>query len=123
MHRPSPLLLGAVLGLLLVGCGMDFEITPKWRVITNANFLWFDDTNVLETFTFQDNIAEDLGTDLSVGIEYRPLLNDNIIVEMGFAAFLPAQGFEATSVTEVCRRDEEFISILDPDAALGFQDD
>jgi purine-binding chemotaxis protein CheW len=34
---------------------------------------------------------------------------------------MPAQGFEVTSVTEICRRDEEFISILDPDAALGFQ--
>lgn len=35
---------------------------------------------------------------------------------------MPAQGFEVTSVTEICRRDEEFISILDPDAVLGFQD-
>ena len=35
---------------------------------------------------------------------------------------MPAQGFEVTSVTEICRRGEEFISILDPDGALGFQD-
>lgn len=34
----------------------------------------------------------------------------------------PAQGFEATSVTEICSRGDEFISILDPDRALGFQD-
>jgi purine-binding chemotaxis protein CheW len=35
---------------------------------------------------------------------------------------MPAQGFEVTSVTEVCRRGEEFVSILDPDTALGFHD-
>jgi purine-binding chemotaxis protein CheW len=35
---------------------------------------------------------------------------------------MPAQGFEVTSVTEICRRGEEFVSILDPDRALGFQD-
>lgn len=35
---------------------------------------------------------------------------------------MPAQGFEVTSVTEICSRGEEFISILDPDSALGFQD-
>lgn len=35
---------------------------------------------------------------------------------------LPAQGFEISSVTEMCSRGEEFISILDPDTALGFLD-
>ena len=35
---------------------------------------------------------------------------------------MPAQGFEVKSVTEICSRGEEFISILDPDTALGFQD-
>jgi purine-binding chemotaxis protein CheW len=38
------------------------------------------------------------------------------------ACVMPAQGFEVTSVTEICRRGEEFVSILDPDGALGFQD-
>ena len=37
-------------------------------------------------------------------------------------AVMPAQGFEVTSVTEICRCGEEFISILDPDSALGFHD-
>ena len=35
---------------------------------------------------------------------------------------MPAQGLEVTPVKEICRRGEEFISILDPDRALGFQD-
>src|SRR5262249_48804641 len=43
-------------GLWLVNLGLDLEVTPKLRVINNANFMWFDKTNVLETFLFQDNI-------------------------------------------------------------------
>lgn len=35
---------------------------------------------------------------------------------------LPAQGFEISSVTEMCSRGDTFISILDPDVALGFLD-
>lgn len=37
-------------------------------------------------------------------------------------AVMPAQGFEVTSVTEICNRGEEFISILDPDSTLGMHD-
>lgn len=37
-------------------------------------------------------------------------------------SMMPAQNFEVSSVTDVCRRGEEFISVLDPDSALGFQD-
>jgi purine-binding chemotaxis protein CheW len=33
------------------------------------------------------------------------------------------QGSDESSVSEICRRGEEFISVLDPDIALGFQDD
>jgi purine-binding chemotaxis protein CheW len=34
----------------------------------------------------------------------------------------PAQGLDSVSVVEICRRDEEFISILDIDHALGMND-
>ena len=37
-------------------------------------------------------------------------------------AVMPAQGFEVASVTEICRRGQEFVSILDPDSTLGFHD-
>jgi hypothetical protein len=79
-------------GLHLANLGMDFEVTPKLRVITNANYLWFDETQVLEVFTFQDHIGRDIGTDLSVGVEYRPLLNDNVIFVAGSAVLIPSSG-------------------------------
>ena len=79
-------------GLFLFNFGMDFEVTPKFRVITNANYLLFNETEVLEAFTFQDDISNRIGTDLSVGIEYRPFLNDNVIIEGGVSALIPDEG-------------------------------
>ncbi len=79
-------------GLQLVNAGMDFQVTPKTRVFTNANYLWFDATQILEQFTFQKNISRQIGTDLSIGTEYRPYLNDNVIIFAGYAALLPGNG-------------------------------
>ena len=81
-------------GLQLLNVGMDFEVTPKLKFITNANHLWFDSTRVLEQFTFQNNIRSEIGFDLSVGTEYRPFLNDNVVLTGGFAALIPGRGFD-----------------------------
>jgi hypothetical protein len=81
-------------GLHLINFGMDMDITPKVKWINNMNFLWFDQTEVLRQFTFQDNVNTRIGTDMSTGIEYRPHLNNNMILTMGFSAFAPGSGFE-----------------------------
>lgn len=78
-----------------MNAGVDVEVTPKFRVINNANFLWFDKTAVLETFVFQPNIDTEIGLDLSTGVEYRPLLSNNVIVTVGAATLLPSSGFRA----------------------------
>src|SRR5262249_8700423 len=80
-------------GLYLANAGVDFDITPKIRLVTNANFLWFDSTQTLQVFTFTNNIANFIGVDLSLGVEYRPLLSNNIILTMGVATLIPGQGF------------------------------
>ena len=81
-------------GLHLFNLGMDFELTPRSRLITNANYLEFDSTQVLQAYTFQNNIHPTIGVDLSVGLEYRPLLSDNIILTGGYACLLPGAGFK-----------------------------
>ena len=79
-------------GLHLVNLGMDFEVTPKMKIVSNVNYLWFDTTKVLETYTFQSDIGRDIGTDISLGMEYRPLQNDNVIFLLGSAVLIPAGG-------------------------------
>jgi hypothetical protein len=80
-------------GLFLINAGVDFDITPKWKLIQNTNFLWFDKTNVLEQFVFQSKIDRNIGTDVSLGLEYRPLLSNNIVMVMGMASLIPGDGF------------------------------
>jgi hypothetical protein len=49
---------------------------------------------VLEQFVFQSGIDKHIGTDISSGLEYRPLLNDNLILQAGVAGLVPGRGFE-----------------------------
>ena len=79
-------------GLELFNAGMDFTLTPKIKLISNVNFLWFDSTNVLQQYTFQSDIHRFIGTDLSLGTEYRPLLSNNIIIKGGVSGLIPGQG-------------------------------
>jgi hypothetical protein len=81
-------------GLILLNAGVDFDITPKLRLITNLNFNWFDSVAVLRQFTFQQHIDNFIGIDLSMGIEYRPFLNNNVIIKAGVASLIPGEGFQ-----------------------------
>jgi len=80
-------------GLQLVNLGVDADLTPRLRLIGNTNFLWFNQTEVLQTLVFQEDIATNIGVDLSLGAEYRPLLNNNIIVVGGVSCLIPGGGF------------------------------
>jgi hypothetical protein len=81
-------------GLQLYNAGVDFELTQRTRLVTNCNFLFFDTTDVIEAFVFQDNISRSIGTDLSVGIESRPLLNNNWIFRAGVSGLIVGEGFQ-----------------------------
>jgi len=81
-------------GLWLVGAGIDVEVTPKLRVVGNANYLRFDATETLELLTFQGEVDEEIGLDLAAGVRYRPYLNNNFVLTGGIAALVPGQGFE-----------------------------
>jgi hypothetical protein len=80
-------------GLILANFGFDMDLTPKLKLVNNYNLLWFDETNVLEQFLFQGKVHHFIGADLSLGVEYRPLLSNNVIVTMGVSTLIPGQGF------------------------------
>ncbi len=100
-------------GLFLANVGMDFEITPKLRAVTNANLLWFDSVNVLRQFVYQEDIQQFIGTDLSLGVEYRPLLSNNVIMTFGVATLIPSTGFENLYNTFNDNADVLFASFMD----------
>jgi hypothetical protein len=80
-------------GLQLYNVGVDFEVTQRTRLVTNCNFLFFDTTDVLESFVFQQPIRKSIGTDLSLGVESRPLLNNNWIFRAGVSGLIVGDGF------------------------------
>ncbi|MBM3992609.1 MAG: hypothetical protein FJ303_00405 [Planctomycetes bacterium] len=80
-------------GLFLVNAGIDLELTPRWRIVNNANVMWFDAVQPLQQFLYQQHVNRFIGVDLSIGTEYRPFLNNNVIFRAGFASLIPGQGF------------------------------
>jgi hypothetical protein len=80
-------------GLILPTFGMDFNLTPKLKLITNYNLVWFDKTAVLQQFLYQGNIDRFVGFDIGYGLEYRPLVSENLIVVGGVQMLIPGQGF------------------------------
>jgi len=80
-------------GLRLYNVGVDFELTPKLKLINNVSFLQFDDTSVLRAVRQDGSISRNIGYDFSSGILYRPFLNNNIILRAGASALVSDSGF------------------------------
>jgi len=81
-------------GLTLIGLGADADITPRWRGIINLNELWFNETGSLAVLRQQGSISKNIGTDLSLAVQYRPLFNENIVLNVSAAWLFPGQGFK-----------------------------
>ena len=81
-------------GLYLFNLGADFNVTPKLRAFVNGNYLRFDRTEPLELLLFQRPIRHSIGTDLGMGVEYRPPLSENVVLTGGISSLVPGQGFE-----------------------------
>jgi len=81
-------------GLRVYNIGMDVEVLPELKVISNVSYLQFDQTATLESLRQDGSIARDIGVDLSLGLLYRPFLNNNVQVRVGSGVLLPAAGHE-----------------------------
>jgi len=80
-------------GIHIVSAGIDLELTPKVKALLNANYLRFDKTETLQRLLFQPHIRKEIGWDLSAGIRYRPFLNNNVMLLLGYAVLIPGKGF------------------------------
>ena len=80
-------------GVFIFSVGADIETTPKLKTFLNANYIRFVETDTLKTALLTDKIRREVGWDLSIGWQYRPLLTDNVIVSGGFGALIPGEGF------------------------------
>ena len=79
-------------GLHLLGVGADFDVSPRLRVISNVNYLEFDNLSTLAVLRNQRLNSTRIGTDVSFGVQYRPFFTQNVVVNASFAALLPGKG-------------------------------
>ena len=81
-------------GLLMGGLAVQAELTPKWRGQTGVNYLRFDETEVLEAYLELPKVEHEIGVEFFVGTQFRPLLTNNVIFNVGASALEPGDGFQ-----------------------------
>jgi hypothetical protein len=81
-------------GIQLYNAGFDAKITPKLKSSLNVNWSRFNRTEVLQAVLFEGRIRNNIGLDSGLGLQYRPLLSENIVVTAGFGALAPGAGFQ-----------------------------
>src|SRR5262249_16316981 len=78
-------------GLHLLGVGADFDVMPRMRVISNVNYLEFDNLSSLAVLRNQRFSSVRIGTDVSVGIQYRPYFTQNVVLNASVGALFPGK--------------------------------
>lgn len=97
-------------GLMLIGAGADFDLTPEFRFTANANHLWFENTSVLEVLRNEGSIPREIGFDLSASAIWRPKANQNLVFRLSAATLLAGDGFQDLFTSR--GGGQEFVSIL-----------
>jgi hypothetical protein len=80
-------------GLMLLGAGADFDVTPEFRISANANHLWFENTSSMQALRNEGSIPKDIGWDLSAAAIWRPKATQNIVARLSAAALVSGDGF------------------------------
>ncbi|HXA10547.1 MAG TPA: hypothetical protein VNW28_11235 [Chthoniobacterales bacterium] len=81
-------------GVFLVGYGLDADVTPKLKAFVNLNYIQTMTTAVTEQVLFTNRASNDIGFDFSLGVQWRPLLTDNVIISAGMGFLVPGQGYK-----------------------------
>ena len=105
-------------GIYLWGLGTDMDVTPKLKAFVNLNYIRFAETDPLRTALLTDKIDRELGLDLSLGLQYRPFLTDNVILSAGWGVLLPGRGYK-----DIYRRSTDPVPGLEETSRAGKVDD
>lgn len=81
-------------GVLVLNGGVDAQLTTKLKLVTNINLLRFRHTETLLRVLSQSEIDNAIGVDVGGGFQYRPALNDNLVITGGISSLVPAAGFK-----------------------------
>ncbi|MEX2481485.1 MAG: hypothetical protein WD928_11555 [Gammaproteobacteria bacterium] len=79
-------------GLQLYGVGADFDVLPQLRVTVNASYLRFMNTTVLGVLRQERDPHREIGTDLAIGLQFRPFQNQNVVLNASGSMLVPGRG-------------------------------
>ncbi len=82
-------------GVFIFGIGTDMDLMPTLKLFLNANYIRMADTASVNFALHTNNVTPEVGWDLSAGVQYRPLLTNNIIISAGLGALIPGDGYKA----------------------------
>ncbi len=97
-------------GLILLGAGADFDLSPEFRISANANHLWYENTATIETLRNEGSIPREIGWDLSMAAIWRPKATQNIVFRLSAATLLSGDGFR--DLFDNLGQSNEYYSIL-----------
>ncbi|GAO76755.1 hypothetical protein SC1_00036 [Sphingopyxis sp. C-1] len=97
-------------GTVFIGAGADFDLTPEFRVSTNFNHLWFENTSSLQALRTEGSIPKDIGFDLSVATIWRPKATQNIVGRLSAAVLVPGKGFK--DLFDNKKKNDAYVSVL-----------
>ena len=80
-------------GSMVCNAGLDAEVTPTFRTSLNANAIYFVDTSSLSFVLNQQGIHHEVGYEINLTEQWRPFLNNNVIISAGQSVFFPGEGF------------------------------
>jgi hypothetical protein len=69
-------------------------VTPQVRAIGNLSYLRFVDTTVLGVLRNQEPPSREIGWDISAGVQWRPFMSQNIVLNASAAALVPGRGLK-----------------------------
>ena len=81
-------------GLLFAGLGADLDVSPQVRVVTNVSSIAFMNTSVLSVLRNQGRFDRFVGIDTSLALQIRPLMTQNIVLNVSGAALLGGRSFK-----------------------------
>ncbi len=82
-------------GVFIYGVGSEMTLMPTLKLFLNANYIRMADTETVNFALHTNNVTHEIGFDLSGGVQYRPLLTNNIIISAGLGALIPGEGYKA----------------------------
>ncbi|MCA1661746.1 MAG: hypothetical protein LC648_06150 [Novosphingobium sp.] len=97
-------------GTMLVGVGVDADITPTFRISGNVNHLWFENTATVKALRVEGSIPKSIGFDVSAAAIWRPLASQNIVLRLSGAVFQPSKGFD--DLFDQQGKESRFYSVL-----------